>query len=76
MTTAKIDEIAGVQTITLPPEFRFDVPFVSIRKVGDAVVLEPVEAKTWPERFFEEIAIEDPAFTRPEQGQMPPAPFG
>lgn len=74
MTTAKIIDVEGMQTVTLPPEFCFAVPLVSIRKVGDAVILEPVKAKTWPEGFFDEIKIEDPTFARPEQGQMPPAP--
>lgn len=74
MTTAKITDVQGLQTVTLPPEFNFAVPFVSIRKVGDAVILEPAKAKTWPEGFFDEIRIEDPAFTRPDQGAMPPAP--
>ena len=74
MTTAKIINVEGMQTVTIPPEFSFTVPFVSIRKVGDAVILEPAKAKTWPEGFFDEIQIEDPEFTRPEQGPMPPAP--
>jgi hypothetical protein len=33
---------------------------------------KPLDA--WPPGFFEAIQIDDPAFTRPEQGQMPPAP--
>lgn len=73
MTTAKITDVEGIQTVTLPPEFSFTVPVVSIRKVGDAVILEPAKGKAWPEGFFDEIQIEDPAFTRPEQGPMPPA---
>ena len=27
--------------------------------------------RNWPNRFFEEIRIEDPAFVRPPQGEAP-----
>jgi hypothetical protein len=39
-----------------------------------AIVLELVKPATWPLGFFEGLRIDDPAFTRPSQGQMPPAP--
>jgi hypothetical protein len=29
----------------------------------------------WPPGFFDSIRIDDPAFGRPEQGPVPPAPF-
>ena len=74
MTTAQIIEIDGEQAVCLPEEFRFTSATVSIRKDGQAVVLEPIKRKTWPPNFFEEIHIEDPAFVRPIQGEMPPAP--
>ena len=42
-----------------------------MRQEGEAVILEPVRAAAWPEGFFEEIHISDPAFERPAQGQLP-----
>lgn len=74
MTTAQIIELDGTQAVRLPEEFRFASSTVSIRKDGQAVVLEPLKAATWPEDFFDQIHTTDPAFDRPLQGQMPPAP--
>jgi len=47
-------------------------PTVSVRHEGEAVVLEPLKLNAWPEKFFDSIHISDPAFVRPEQGQLPP----
>jgi virulence-associated protein VagC len=74
MTTAQIFELDGTQAVRLPEEFRFASATVSIRKDGQAVVLEPLKTATWPLDFFEAIHITDPAFVRPPQGEMPPAP--
>jgi virulence-associated protein VagC len=74
VTTAKLIDIQGMQGIQLPPEFSFEGSMVTIRKVGDAVILEPTKPQSWPEGFFAEIRIADPAFTRPDQGQAPAAP--
>ena len=62
------------QAVRLPDEFRFDVNEVSIRREGEAVILEPVKAARWPNRFFEKIRIDDPTFIRPDQGQTSPVP--
>ncbi len=59
--------------IPLPEEFRFEGDEVSIRREGDAVILEPVKGETWPEGFFDAIHIEDPKFARPDQGSLPTA---
>jgi virulence-associated protein VagC len=58
------------QTILLPSEFRI----ASLRRAGDAIILEPVKDTQWPEGFFESIRIDDPSFTRPDQGELPPVP--
>jgi virulence-associated protein VagC len=60
--------------VKLPEEFRLEGSTVSVRKSGDAVILEPIKKTTWPAHFFDEILIEDEAFARPAQGPMPPAP--
>ena len=74
MKTAEIMETSQGQAVRLPEEFRFNGPTVSIRRQGDAVILEPLKPAAWPEGFFAKIRIEDPAFIRPSQGAMPPAP--
>ncbi len=74
MTTAEICRHDGVQSVTLPDEFHFNVDKVSIRREGDAVILEPVKAASWPPGFFDSIRIDDPEFARPDQGLVPVAP--
>jgi len=60
------------QAVRIPKELRFEGKEVSIRRLGDGVLLVPVKASTWPEGFFESIRINDPRFTRPDQGEVPP----
>jgi virulence-associated protein VagC len=74
MKTTEVFDLHGKQVVRLPEEFRFHVRSVSIRKEGDAVILEPVKPETWPAGFFEAIRIDDPASGRPDQGSLPPAP--
>jgi virulence-associated protein VagC len=73
MQTADVIETGQGQAIQLPAEFRFPGAKVSVRKEGEAVILEPLKPSSWPPGFFEAICIEDSAFTRPSQGSMPPA---
>ena len=74
MKTTEVISIDGRQAVRLPDEFRFTNATVSIRKEGEAVILEPVKSSTWPADFFEDIRVDDPAFARPPQGETPPAP--
>jgi virulence-associated protein VagC len=69
MSTVKIIETDQGQSVPLPDEFRFETPTVSIRRAGDAVILEPVKPDQWPEGFFEAIRIDDPAFVRPPRAR-------
>ena len=64
----------AIQAVKLPDGFRFEGDTVSIRREGEAVILEPVKPATWPPGFFENIRIDDPVFARPEQGPVPCAP--
>ena len=75
MKTVEILETSDGQAVPLPEEFRFETPTVSIRRDGDAVILEPVKPSFWPVHFFDAIHIDDPAFDRPSQGITPPAPM-
>jgi virulence-associated protein VagC len=73
--TVEIVETNEGPAVPLPEGFRFDTPKVSMRREGNAVILEPLKpAANWPEHFFDRIRIDDTAFTRPPQGAIPPAP--
>lgn len=74
MQHADVIELDGKQAICLPEDIRFDTDRVSIRRDGESVILEAPPLTEWPEVFFEAIRIADPAFERPPQGEMPPAP--
>ncbi len=73
MKTVEIEDTEQGQTVHLPDEFRFASRTVSIRRDGEAVILEPIGPAQWPQRFFESIRIDDPAFVRVDQGPTPPA---
>lgn len=60
------------QAVRIPKEFRFEGTEVSIRRIGDGLLLLPVKASLWPEGFFDCIRIDDPEFARPDQGELPP----
>jgi virulence-associated protein VagC len=72
MKTVEIIETGNGQTVPLPEEFRFETSTISIRRQGDAVILEPIKPTQWPDHFFNRIRIDDPAFVRPNQGPTPP----
>lgn len=60
------------QAVRIPKELRFDSKEVSIRRLGDGLILEPVKSSEWPEGFFDDILISDAAFARGKQGKTPP----
>ena len=62
------------QAVRLPKEFRMPGERVSVRRIGDGVLLEPVKEALWPEGWFDEILISDEAFSRPDQGALPSIP--
>ena len=74
MRTAKLFNNGRSQAVRLPKEFRFEGKEVSIHREGEAVVLLPMKPARWPRNFFRRITISDPAFGRPEQGEMPRIP--
>lgn len=71
METATVTLEGDRQTVRLPKGVHLP-PTVFVRQDGDAVVLEPAKSRTWPDGFFDSIHVTDPAFERPEQGQLPP----
>ena len=43
------------QAVRLPKEFRFEGSEVSVRREGDAVILEPVRKRAWPRGYWERL---------------------
>ena len=41
------------QAVRLPKEFRFEGDCVEIRREGDAVILEPVKRRQWPDGYWD-----------------------
>jgi virulence-associated protein VagC len=71
MKTAAVSHEGECQTVRLPKGFHLSTPTVRVRQDGEAIVLEPLKSEAWPEGFFDSIHITDPAFARPDQGQLP-----
>src|SRR5438128_398962 len=44
------------QAVRLPREFRFRGKEVSIRREGEAVILEPLDGRRWPRGYWERLA--------------------
>lgn len=72
MVTAKLFKNGHSQAVRLPRAFRLPGREVAIRRDGDRIVLEPLVPARWPRNFFKAIRIEDKAFGRPPQGDLPP----
>lgn len=72
METATVIDEGDHQTVCLPKSFHLSSRTVVVRQAGEAIVLEPLKSKTWPDGFFNSIHITDPTFSRPDQGALPP----
>ena len=72
METATGTHEGECQTVRLPKGFHISTSTVGVRHEGEAIVLEPLRPKIRPVGFFDSIHITDPAFSRPDQGQLPP----
>jgi hypothetical protein len=60
--------------VTRRGRLRSEGDTVSIRRQGESLVLQPIKSAAWPLGFFDRVRIDDPAFARPAQGRVPPAP--
>lgn len=69
MLTAKVFKNGNSQAVRLPKELRFgpETHEVSIRREGEALVLEPLEREEWPETFWLAFGGMPEDFERPEQ---------
>ena len=71
---AKVFWTGRSQAVRLPKEFRFDVDELVIRRVGNGVMLEPLEKAKWPDGFWEEFDRLPPLpddFRLPERPSAP-----
>lgn len=71
-TTAKLFKNGRSQAVRLPRDFRFKGSMVKIRREGNKVILEPLEASDWPTGFWD-IFTPDPQFDIPKA--LPAEPF-
>lgn len=76
--TGKIFKHGRSQAVRLPKEFRLPGDEVRVRRIGRAVLLEPIDARDWEtmQAIFDKIDREGGANFlpegRPEQPPMPP----
>jgi antitoxin VapB len=66
--TAKLFTHGGSQAVRLPKAFRFKGTEVSVRKEGDAVILEPIRAKESWDDFFARVDAMRQAASLPDAG--------
>jgi hypothetical protein len=52
VATAKLFSNGRSQAVRLPKEFRFQGNEVSVRREGDAVILEPLKPLAWPRGYW------------------------
>jgi virulence-associated protein VagC len=52
VATAKLFQNGRSQAVRLPKEFRLEGSAVSVRREGDAVILEPIKARAWPKGYW------------------------
>ena len=53
MATARLFQNGRSQAVRLPKEFRFRGDAVSVRREGEAVILEPLRLRTWPKGYWQ-----------------------
>jgi hypothetical protein len=52
VATAKLFQNGRSQAVRLPKEFRFEGDAVSVRREGEAVILEPLRSRAWPKGYW------------------------
>lgn len=67
--TAKLFQNGGSQAVRLPAEYRFDGEEVQIEKIGNTLVLRPVQS-SWAE-FFDNPATAPDDFLADRDDELP-----
>lgn len=65
-TKAKVFWSGPSQAVRLPKAFRFKTNEVTVRKVGNALILEPASKRAWPVGYAASFAKMPRDFERPE----------
>lgn len=63
---AKVFWSGPSQAVRLPKAYRLDTDEVTIRRVGSAIILEPVIKRAWPDGYLASFAGMPEDFERPE----------
>ena len=63
---AKVFWSGPSQAVRIPKAFRFTTDEVTVRKVGDALILEPVLRRGWPVGYAASFSAMPEDFERPE----------
>ena len=63
---AKVFWSGPSQAVRLPKAFRFTTEEVTVRKVGNALILEPAPRQEWPVGYVASFANMPDDFERPE----------
>jgi antitoxin VapB len=71
MKTAKLFRTGGSQAVRLPKEFRLEGSEVYVLREGERIILLPKKRKEWPPKFFQNVRILDPRFSRLSQPEVP-----
>ena len=66
LARAKVFWSGPSQAVRLPKAFRFSTDEVTVRKVGDALILEPAPRRGWPEGYVAGFSDLPEDFSRPE----------
>lgn len=53
---AKLFQNGRSQAVRLPKAFRIQGDEVSVRREGDAVILEPIKKRAWPKGYWARVA--------------------
>ncbi len=69
--TAKVFMSGGSQAVRLPAEYRVDGKELRIRKEGNALILEPMDADEWA--WLHELAPVDESFLKIMKARPRPA---
>ena len=56
LARAKLFRNGRSQAVRLPKEFRFPGEEVTLRRQGDAVIMEPVRKRPWPAGYWARLA--------------------
>jgi virulence-associated protein VagC len=64
----KVFKSGNSMALRIPKELEPREGEMHIERKGKRWIVEPVNAKAWPRNFFKKVRINNPEFSRPDQG--------